>query len=150
MAKVYGDYLGEMLRIDVDEESTIMLNILSAQINAAFRQLEPGGLITKHLHRVIVSLREYMVMIVHVITGRLRASIYPYMNEAELYGGVATSVSYAAEESLRPGAKTHGTPPYGGHDFLMRTIEEEQSWQKVGEDIAKMWADELTRGLPIS
>ncbi len=87
-------------------------------------EVDPRGGMGDTMTLALGQLHRYATGIVHVVTGRLKNSLFweiesPRQND--LVGHVATNVAYALEEHNRPGTK----PGHGGHDFFARTVREE-------------------------
>ena len=114
--------MDEMLRVEISDISIEDLWKAQRRVVQAFLELQPSGALGEAVQDGTMDAFEYMLRIVHEITTRLRASLYPYMAQDNLYGAVGTNLSYAEAESLRPGVKRGGKG--GGHDFLERTANE--------------------------
>jgi hypothetical protein len=87
-------------------------------------EVDPRGGMGDTMTLALGQLHRYATGIVHVVTGRLKNSLFwevesPRSND--LIGHVATNVAYAQAEHGRPGTK----PNHGGHDFFARTVREE-------------------------
>lgn len=116
----------ELINVEIDDTSVMQLEWAQGAIMKAFGELQPEGALGVELHRMTQHLWQWMLNHVHVVTGRLRASLYPMINFSpmDMWSAIGTNLSYAGEEAAREGAKSRGQPPYGGHDFIGRTVFE--------------------------
>jgi len=116
----------ELINVEIEDTSVMELEWAQGAIMLAFNELQPGGALETELHRMTQHLYKWMLAHVHVVTGRLRASLYPLINfdSVDMWSAIGTNLSYAGVEAAREGVKSRGHPPYGGHDFLGRTVVE--------------------------
>lgn len=134
-------------KVEIADTSVMELEWARIAIAQAFRHLTPEGALGRELQRATASLYDYMHNITHRVTGRLASSQFVYLSMAQddLYGQIGTNLSYAGAEAAREGFKTRGQGPYGGHDFLGRTVQEagpvtlEEFAENLWRSIANEW-----------
>lgn len=100
------------------------LKAVQDELTRLAEQASTEGGLRADLNLALLQLQRYALAIVHVVTGRLKNSIFVEVEERGndlLVGHLATNVAYALEEERRPGER----PGFGSHAFFGRTIEEE-------------------------
>lgn len=99
---------------------------------AVIHALQPDGAAGSAVQFTVLGLHRYMTTIVHVISGRLKNSLFPQVDG--LTGMVITNVNYAPyEEALG-----------GEHAFMTRT--EEEQGEQIAEQALKEFNVKITQG----
>lgn len=107
----------DVLRSEAMTVSVEGLKEAQAELQRLTMEASAQGGLRGRLNRALLQLQRYAIGIAHVITGRLKNSIFVEIEQGwnDLIGHVATNVAYSWVEDTRGGE----------HAFFGRTVREE-------------------------